>query len=82
MTTSPDHVVSREDLASFVLSLHRSCDDGGESWDNADLAGFLEALAAWIDDSDGWYRNTSRELPAEGGWRFFAHALQAATMYE
>ncbi|MFE7546672.1 DUF7660 family protein [Streptomyces gardneri] len=67
---------------SFVLSLHRTCVDGDESWDNADLAGFLEALAAWIDDADGWYRNTSRELPAEGDWRFFAQALQAATMYE
>ncbi|MFC8009598.1 DUF7660 family protein [Streptomyces cinereoruber] len=82
MTTSPDHVASREDLASFVRSLHRSYADGGESWDNADLAGLLEALAAWVDDADGWYRNTSRELPTHGDWRFFAQALQAATMDE
>ncbi|MER7534718.1 hypothetical protein ABTX77_07985 [Streptomyces sp. NPDC097704] len=82
MTSSPDHVDSREDLAAFVRSLHRSNVDGGDSWDNADLAGFLEALAAWIDDADGWYRNASHELPASGDWRFFARALQAATMYE
>ncbi|MEU9296868.1 hypothetical protein [Streptomyces sp. NPDC048266] len=82
MTTSPDHIVGREDLASFVRSLHRSYVDGGESWDNADLAGFLEALAAWVDDADGWYRNTGRELPTNGDWRFFARALQAATTYE
>ncbi|MFF3319360.1 hypothetical protein ACFYV5_28175 [Streptomyces sp. NPDC003035] len=82
MTTSPDHVDSREDLASFIRSLHRSHADGRDSWENADLAGFLEALAAWIDDADGWYRNTGRELPANGDWRFFARALRAATVYE
>ncbi|MEU7114964.1 hypothetical protein [Streptomyces sp. NPDC046182] len=82
MTSSPDHVDSREDLAAFVRSLHRSNVDGGDSWDNADLAGFLEAMAAWIDDADGWYRNAGHELPASGDWRFFARALQAATMYE
>ncbi|MFH8474758.1 hypothetical protein [Streptomyces sp. NPDC018000] len=82
MTTSPDHVDSREDLASFIRSLHRNNVDGGDSWDNADLPRFLEALAAWIGDADGWYRNASHELPANGDWRFFARALQAATMYE
>ncbi|MGW5367138.1 DUF7660 family protein [Streptomyces sp. NPDC004009] len=52
------------------------------SWENADLAGFLEALAAWIDDADGWYSNAGRDLPASGDWSFFARALQAATTYE
>ncbi|MET8504138.1 hypothetical protein ABZV60_05745 [Streptomyces sp. NPDC004787] len=82
MTTSPDHVDSREDLVSFVSALHRSYVDRGESWDNTDLAGFLEALAAWIDDADGWYHNAGLELPADGDWRFFARALRAATVYE
>ncbi|MFJ3226966.1 hypothetical protein ACIPJS_26990 [Streptomyces sp. NPDC086783] len=47
-----------------------------------DLSSFLEALAAWVDDADGWYRNTGRELPPGGDWTFFARALQAATAYE
>jgi len=82
MTTSPDHVNSREDLAAFVRSLRRRRTEDGSSWENADLLSFLEALAAWIDDADGWYSNTARELPAGGDWTFFARALQAATVYE
>jgi len=82
MTTSPEHVNSREDLAAFVRSLHRSHGEDGTSWENPDLPSFLEALAAWIDDADGWYSNTGRELPARGDWRFFARALRAATVYE
>jgi hypothetical protein len=82
MTASPDHVCSREDLASFVRALHRSQAEEGERWQNQDLAGFLEALAAWIDDADGWYSNAGHELPTDGDWSFFARALRAATVYE
>lgn len=82
MTPSPDHIDSREDLASFVRSLHGSYVDDGNAWDNGDLGSFLEALAAWIDDAEGWYGNVGRELPANGDWNFFARALRAATTYE
>ncbi|WP_455431093.1 DUF7660 family protein [Streptomyces afghaniensis] len=82
MTTSPDHVDSREDLADFVRSVRGSHAEDGSSWENADLPRFLDALAAWIDDADGWYRNTGRDLPLGGDWAFFARALHAATMYE
>ncbi|WP_406376234.1 hypothetical protein OG788_42505 [Streptomyces sp. NBC_00647] len=82
MTTSPENVDSKEDLAAFVRSLQCSHAEDGSSWENADLPSFLEALAAWIDDADGWYSNTGRELPAGGDWRFFARALRAATIYE
>ncbi|WP_189326276.1 DUF7660 family protein [Streptomyces flaveus] len=82
MTASPDHVSSREDPASFVRALHHSQVEEGRSWENQDLAAFLEALVAWIDDADGWYSNAGHELPANGDWRFFARALRAATVYE
>lgn len=82
MTTSPDHVGSREDLAVFVRSLRRGYAEEGSSWENADLPSFLEALAAWIDDAGGWYGNTGRELPPGGDWAFFTRALRAAAVYE
>ncbi|MFJ8054385.1 hypothetical protein [Streptomyces luteogriseus] len=82
MNTSPDHVDSREDPAAFVRALHSCHTEEGRSWENADLASFLEALAAWMDDADGWYSNAGRSLPASGDWSFFARALLAATTYE
>ncbi|MGW0821644.1 DUF7660 family protein [Streptomyces sp. NPDC002845] len=51
-------------------------------WENRTLDRFLDALAAWIDDSPGWYRNFAKGLPEEGDWTFLARALQAATLYE
>ncbi|MYT11919.1 hypothetical protein GTY76_05645 [Streptomyces sp. SID4951] len=73
---------SREALASFVRFLHRDCADSAGSWDNADLGDFLEALAAWIDEAAGWYRNAGEEVPVTANWAFFARALRAATVYE
>jgi hypothetical protein len=82
MAPCPDHVSSREDLARFVRDLCLSHAEEGGSWENADLASFLEALSRWIGDAAGWYRNAGREVPADGDWNFFAHALRAATIYE
>ncbi|MGW3011439.1 DUF7660 family protein [Streptomyces sp. NPDC001219] len=82
MTSSPDRVDSREALASFVRSLHRDYADSAVSWGNTDLGDFLEALAAWVDDAPGWYRNAGHDLPDNGDWAFFARALSAATVYE
>ncbi|WP_330467054.1 hypothetical protein OG547_17595 [Streptomyces longwoodensis] len=82
MNTSPDCVDSREDLAAFVRALQSSHAEEGHSWENADLASFVKALAAWIDDAEGWYGNAGRDLPANGDWSFLARALQAATTYE
>ncbi|MGW4148402.1 DUF7660 family protein [Streptomyces albogriseolus] len=82
MNTSPDPVDSREDLAAFIRALHHNHTKEGHSWENADLASYLGALAAWIDDADGWYSNAGRNLPASGDWDFFARALQAVITYE
>ncbi|WP_435859475.1 DUF7660 family protein [Streptomyces tanashiensis] len=39
-------------------------------------------MAAWMQDSPGWYRNFGKELPEGEDWIFLARALQAATVYE
>ncbi|MFG3589463.1 hypothetical protein [Streptomyces sp. NPDC047990] len=65
-----------------MRALHRSSTEEAQSWENADLASFLKALAAWIDDADGWYSNGGRTLPEGGEWSFFAQAVRAAVIYE
>ncbi|WP_063774858.1 DUF7660 family protein [Kitasatospora azatica] len=77
-----DLVQSREDLVAFIRDLHAEYLQRGTGWENASLDRFLEALASWIEDSPGSYRNRKLELPAEGDWTFFARALGAATVYE
>ncbi|MFI0220628.1 DUF7660 family protein [Streptomyces lydicus] len=80
--TTDDEIRSREDLAAFVRKLHQDFLQHGDAWENNTLATFLEALAAWVHDSPGFYQNFGKELPAGGDWTFIARALQAAKVYE
>ncbi|MFJ1702332.1 hypothetical protein [Kitasatospora sp. NPDC088346] len=77
-----DHMPDRAAFAAFVRNLREEFLQNGEEWENRTLDRFLEALASWVEDSPGWYRNFAQEMPEQGDWTFFARALDAATAYE
>jgi hypothetical protein len=73
---------SREDFVAFVRALCKDLKDNPKSWENGDLYRFLEALSAWVEDMDGYYRNQGRPVPQQLDWRTFGDMLMAAKMYE
>ncbi|WOX26428.1 DUF7660 family protein [Streptomyces solicathayae] len=80
--TPEDEIRTRDELVAFVRELHEDYVSRGHDWENHTLDRFLEALAAWMASSDGWYWNAGKDLPADGDWTFIARALKAATRYE
>lgn len=50
-------------------------------WSNPMLHEYLDALAGWIEDSEGYYLN-NRRTPPQNGWEVINDALRAATTYE
>ena len=70
------------ELAEFVKVLHKSYVDNPQSWENDNLATYLDAIAAWVLDSDGYFRNNNQPLPNPETWKVVAMILYAATMYE
>jgi hypothetical protein len=77
-----DAIQSRQDLADFVRLLAADLDQNRRSWENDDLKSFLETMAAWIDDLDGYYRNAGEPLPEAPTWCLFGQILAAASVYE
>jgi len=75
-------VQTREDLAAFVAELKADLDANPGDWENADLPSFLEAMAAWIQDMEGYYQNTGQNLSDLPPWKVLADVLMAARMYE
>ncbi|MFH9736809.1 hypothetical protein ACH4MA_03825 [Streptomyces roseolus] len=73
---------SREEFADFLRDLHKEFRARGHEWGNNTLGDFLEALAAWVHDSPGAYKNAGEQLPPGGDWAFMARALHTATLYE
>jgi len=73
---------SREDFVAFVRALSNDFKEHPESWENKDLPRFLEALGAWVQDMDGYYRSQGKPTPGQLDWKIFADILMAAKMYE
>jgi hypothetical protein len=75
----PHEVTDHQSLSVFVAGLRS---EGTESWENETLDRYLEALAAWLADSPGYFANRGEAVPEEPSWMLIANMLAAARTYE
>ncbi|MGI4885174.1 MAG: DUF7660 family protein [Janthinobacterium lividum] len=80
-------IQNRPDFVSFLNRLLTDYQSNGEEWENQKLGDFLEALATYAADIDGFYQNISSvdkvAIDADVvSWRVFADMLRGATIYE
>jgi hypothetical protein len=88
--TSGDELVKRAkavrtkaDLAAFVRLLLRNYREHPAEWENDSLGLYLEGLAGFVEDLQGYYSNAGAEVdPDRPGWRVLAELLLAARVYE
>lgn len=66
---------TRLELAAFIGYLHADLKSNPDAWENGTLDRFLEAMQAWLKDSDA-----SESIDPK--WRAFAQTLLAARVYE
>jgi hypothetical protein len=74
-------VQTQQAFSSFIRALRTDLKQNGQAWENADLDAFLEAIAGWVDDMDGYYLNRGMSAP-KPDWRVLAHLFAAARHYE
>jgi hypothetical protein len=77
-----ESIRSRDDLVGFVRELVRDLEANPGEWENATLVAYLESLAAWLEDLEGYDRNRGDVTPDPPGWKTFGKALLAAKVYE
>jgi hypothetical protein len=78
-----ESVKSRQELIDHLFRLMDDFDGAGDQWQNQDIYTFLQAMAAWLNDCEGYYRNTGRSINVETpSWQLLADALSAAAVYE
>jgi putative heme degradation protein len=77
-----DAVLTREDLATFVLALREDLLANQAAWANPTQERFLEALAAWCTDMPCYFLNRGEEQPEQPDWKLVARMLMAASVYE
>lgn len=75
-------IQTREDFISFLHSLKKDYSENLQSWENSDIGSFLDAMAAWIEDMDGFYMNQGLPVPEKPDWKIFADILMGGKLYE
>lgn len=74
-------ITTRDELISHIFRLLD--DNDAREWENESAYSFLQALAGWLNDCSGHYRNIQSPIDVEmPTWQIFADALTAATEFE
>lgn len=75
-------VKSKEDFIHFIEILVSDLKNNPDYWTNHSLESYLEGVASWSEDMEGYYENNNLPIPTDINWNVFANILMAATMYE
>lgn len=77
-----EQIQGREDFVNFVRALLADHKSHPNAWENGDLTSYLEALAAWVADMDGYYKSKGESVPDQPTWKTLGQIMLAATVYE
>ena len=75
-------IETRDDFVVFMQNLLRDRCQYPEQWENASLEAYLEAIAAWVQDMDGYEGNRGESFTKQLTWRDLGEILLAARVYE
>lgn len=73
---------TKKDFVNFLRALKKDYLENLSSWENRDIGDFLEAMASWVEDMEGFYINQSLPIPEKLDWKIFADVLMGGKLYE
>jgi len=77
-----EKIQTRQDFISFLRGLKKDYLENLSSWENRDIGAFLEAMASWVEDMDGFYVNKGLPVPEKPDWKVLADILMGGKLYE
>jgi hypothetical protein len=75
-------IQTKHELADFIYQLADQIRGGVIPIDNYTVPNYLEALAACINNFDGFYLNRGISPESVGPYQLLADALDSATVYD
>ncbi|MFW9928718.1 MAG: hypothetical protein ACFFD1_04955 [Candidatus Thorarchaeota archaeon] len=77
-----EKIQTRQDFIYFLRDLKKDYSENFPSWENRDIEAFLEAMASWVEDMDGFYVNKGLPVPEKPDWKVLADILMGGKLYE
>ena len=75
-------IQTREDFVLFVQKLLQDLRQNPDDWENRCTEAYLDAIAAWVEDIEGFFLNQEMSVPQQPDWRLLGQILLAAKYYE
>ena len=76
-------ITDRKSFSQFLEVLREDLINNPDGWENKTLPDFLEALATYTEDIQGYYDNTDANIKADvPSWSTFADIFKGAKVYE
>lgn len=76
-------VTDRKSFIEFLEAFLQDYKSHGDAWENNTMETFLEAMAAYAADVQGYYNNMEPGINADiPTWKVFADILRGAAIYE
>ena len=82
LTEMVEQIQTHPDFVAFSRTLLKDLKENPEGWENRDLAAFLEAMGAWVEDMNGYYQAKGGAIPLQPSWKMLGQILLAAKVYE
>ena len=75
-------VNSKDDFLKFMEQLKHDKQNNCGEWENTDIESYIEGIASWVEDMEGYYNNMNYEMPQNIDWKFIATLLYIGKIYE
>lgn len=80
-------ITDRKSFVEFLTAFRGDLRGNPEAWENKTLDDFLDAMARYTEDIQGYYDNSKKEIGGHvnayvPSWRVFADILKGASIYE
>lgn len=76
-------IETKKDFEEFLKCLKSDFEINQDDWENRNLKDFLEALQAYTEDIEGYFKNMKESFDVEKPtWKIFAQLLLGAKVYE
>lgn len=75
-------IQTRENFVEFLYLMVKDKELNSEEWENKSITEYIEGMASWVEDMDGYYNNMNLQMPRDIDWKFIATLLYVGKIYE
>ncbi|MCE3077180.1 DUF7660 family protein [Chryseobacterium gwangjuense] len=71
------------EFIEFIKNLRTDFLQNKGQWENKTIEDYLEAMTNYVEDIDGYYKNTNQNIDLEKiDWKVFSDILKGSSIYE